>query len=222
MDETFAPFTFSSRIQPPVQELRLKRLFDIFFSFSFLILFLPVLLFIVLLIFLTSKGKIFYSQERVGLGGRIFQCYKFRTMYEDAERRLHTILEEDSEKKKEWENSFKLKIDPRVTRVGNWLRKTSLDELPQFWNVLKGDLSIVGPRPLVKKELELFYGVKAYKILQVRPGITGLWQVSGRNDLSYEKRVLMDEEYIDKRSYLFDMVLILKTVPAILSRRGAY
>jgi undecaprenyl-phosphate galactose phosphotransferase len=183
----------------------------------------PIFLLIAFLIILTSPGKIIYSHERIGRGGKPFCCYKFRTMYIDADRRLKEILNSDPLLRKEWEQNYKLKNDPRITFFGAFLRKTSLDELPQFWNVLKGDLSVVGPRPVVKDEIEKFYHVKAYKILSIRPGLTGVWQVSGRSDISsYEKRVEMDEYYVDNQSFLMDLKLICKTLPAMLASKGAY
>lgn len=144
-------------------------------------------------------------------------------MYKDADARLHSLLEKNPALKREWEKTHKLKQDPRVTSVGAWLRKTSLDELPQFWNVLKGDLSVVGPRPVVKAEITRFYGVKAPIILSVRPGLTGIWQVSGRSDTSYETRILLDEHYVNARSFTLDLeIVFLKTLPAVFSSKGAY
>jgi undecaprenyl-phosphate galactose phosphotransferase len=171
---------------------------------------------------LTSKGKAIYSHERIGRGGKPFNCYKFRTMYRNADQRLQEILESDPQLREEWQKSFKLKNDPRITPIGKILRKTSFDELPQFWNVLKGDLSIVGPRPVVKEEINQYFGVKAYKILSVRPGITGLWQVSGRSDTSYETRIHLDEKYVDNHSLLLDLKLVLKTIPCMVRSKGAY
>lgn len=199
-----------------------KRLFDILFSLSILILGFPVFALISLLIFLSSKGKIIFGHERVGRGGYTFRCYKFRTMYCDADQRLTKLLNEHPEMKSEWETSFKLKNDPRVTPLGKFLRKTSLDELPQFWNVLKGDLSVVGPRPVVLQELQKFYGPQAHIILSIRPGLTGLWQVSGRNDTSYLERIRLDEEYVRSQSLFLDLKLIIKTLPAMIFSKGAY
>ena len=143
-------------------------------------------------------------------------------MYRDADKRLKEILEADPELQDEWNKTYKLKKDPRITLIGRLLRRTSLDELPQFWNVLKGDLSVVGPRPVVQEEINQHFGVKAYKILSIRPGITGIWQVSGRNDTSYETRIKMDEQYVDKHSLLLDLKLVLMTIPCMISSRGAY
>jgi undecaprenyl-phosphate galactose phosphotransferase len=169
-----------------------------------------------------SKGMPIYSHERIGRGGKPFRCYKLRTMYVDADNRLNELLKSDPALMQEWKASRKLKNDPRVTPLGKLLRKTSLDEFPQFWNVLKGDLSIVGPRPVVYEEVINHFGEKAPKILSVRPGLTCIWQVSGRNDVSYAQRIELDEEYVDKRTLIMDIKLILKTIPSMIFSRGAY
>lgn len=143
-------------------------------------------------------------------------------MFIDADLRLRQLLQSDPALKEEWENYRKLKDDPRITNIGKWLRKTSLDELPQFWNVIKGDLSVVGPRPVTEEEIKKYYGDKAEKILSIRPGITGLWQTSGRNLLSFEERLVLEVNYVDHRSFLLDLKLICKTIPAILFSKGAY
>lgn len=144
-------------------------------------------------------------------------------MYPDAAEKLHQLLASRPDLKQEWEQHFKLKQDPRITRIGAFLRKTSLDELPQLWNVLKGDLSLVGPRPVVPEEAEKFFKEKTSKILSVRPGLTGLWQVSGRSDLqSYQTRISLDEFYVDHQSFWLDLQLIYKTIPAVLFAKGAY
>ena len=205
-----------------IKHIPAKRAFDIFFSLLALILCSPFYLLIALAIRLTSRGKAFYSHERVGRGGKLFRCYKFRTMYQDAEKRLSNILANNPQLKKEWEETYKLKKDPRITPLGSFLRKTSIDELPQFWNVLKGDLSIVGPRPVVAAELSQHFGVKAAKILSIRPGITGIWQTSGRNDTCYTTRVKLDEKYVDNRNIMLDLKLIVKTIPKMISSKGAY
>jgi undecaprenyl-phosphate galactose phosphotransferase len=171
---------------------------------------------------LTSKGPVFFSHERVGRGGKPFQCWKFRTMYPDAQNRLKDILENNPTLQKEWLENQKLKHDPRITTIGKLLRKSSLDELPQFWNVLKGDLSVVGPRPILAEEVARHYGIKAEKILAIRPGLTGLWQVSGRNNISYSSRVHLDEKYVDTRTLLLDIKLIAKTLPCMIQSKGAY
>lgn len=205
-----------------IKHLRLKRIFDIGFTLVVLTLGSPLFLLIALLVGLTSPGKIIYSHLRVGRGGVLFKCYKFRTMYKDADVRLKAILAACPNKRKEWKEKYKLQNDPRITPIGNFLRKTSLDELPQFWNVLKGDLSLVGPRPVVEEEIHQYFGEKAQKILSIRPGLTGLWQIYGRSDTSYETRIKLDEQYVDNQSLALDIKLILKTIPAMICKRGAY
>jgi exopolysaccharide production protein ExoY len=199
-----------------------KRFFDILFSTSILIVFLPVYLLIALWIKATSKGPIFYHHERVTMGGKSFFLVKFRTMYQDADARLTHILQKNPQAKQEWEAFRKIKNDPRITPVGKFLRRTSLDELPQFWNVIKGDISVVGPRPVKEDEIRMYYKEKAVDILSVLPGITGLWQVSGRNQLSMDQRVALELKYVKKQSFFFDLYLILRTIPAIFFSKGAY
>lgn len=206
-----------------IKHIPLKRIFDILFSMTALTFLSPLLLLITLLIKFSCGGKSIYAQERIGRGGKRFKCYKFRTMFPDAEKRLQEILHASPELKNEWKQSFKLKNDPRITPLGRFLRRTSLDELPQFWNVLKGDLSVVGPRPVVLDEIVDYYKEKAEKVLSIRPGITGLWQISGRSDLqNYETRVSLDEHYVDHRAFFSDLKIVLKTIPCIFLSRGAY
>jgi len=200
----------------------LKRAFDVFFSLAVLVLTAPLFLIIYLLIRTTSKGRAIYYQERIGRAGIPFRCYKFRSMYSDAESRLQDILKNDPQKHEEWERNHKLRNDPRITQIGKFIRRSSLDEFPQFWNVLKGDLSVVGPRPVVSEEIVKHFGKKAEKILSIRPGLTGLWQVSGRSDISYAARVALDEKYVDERSFALDLKLIMLTIPRMLSTKGAY
>jgi len=213
---------------PPVTLVSLdgefsKRLFDIGFSLAVLILFSPVYLLLALLIALSSPGPIFYVQERIGKNRQPFGCIKFRTMVENADEVLLQLLETSPDARQEFEANFKLKCDPRITWIGRFLRVTSLDEFPQFWNVLKGDMSVVGPRPLVEEELPR-YGRYMDRILTIQPGITGLWQVSGRNDIPYHRRVLMDLYYVNCRSFLMDLWLIVKTIGVVIfpSKNGAY
>jgi lipopolysaccharide/colanic/teichoic acid biosynthesis glycosyltransferase len=200
-----------------------KRLFDVMFSLSVLILFLPLYLLLVILIAISSPGPIFYVQERVGRNYKPFGCIKFRTMVENADELLLDIMEKSPHLREEFEDNFKLKQDPRLTWIGRFLRLTSLDESPQFWNVLKGDMSVVGPRPLVPEELPK-YGRHMDKILTIRPGITGLWQVSGRNDIPYPHRVQIDVYYVNFRNFWLDLWLIVKTIGVIVSTKnnGAY
>jgi len=200
-----------------------KRLFDIIFSLLVLILFSPVYLILALLIALSSHGPIFYIQERVGKNYQRFNCIKFRTMVSNADEILIQMMETSPQFKQEFQNSFKLKKDPRITTIGKFLRITSLDEFPQFWNVLKGDMSVVGPRPLVAEELPK-YGCHINQILTIRPGITGLWQVSGRNDIPYPRRVQIDLYYVKFKSFWLDLWIILKTVAVVVIPKdnGAY
>jgi exopolysaccharide production protein ExoY len=207
-----------------------KRFFDILFSLSVLVIGSPIFLCIGLAIKLTSKGPIFYPSKRVKKDLKLFNCWKFRTMYIDADERLEHILASCPEKAKEWELFYKLKEDPRITKIGAFLRKTSLDEIPQFFNVLKGDLSVVGPRPmaLMKKgqsmleELKCYLGEEAETILSIQPGITGLWQTAGRNSLTLKERAKYELEYVKKRNFWLDLRLILKTIPAMVNAKGAY
>jgi len=200
-----------------------KRLFDILFSLSVLILFAPVYLLLAFLIALSSSGPIFYVQERVGKNRKRFYCLKFRTMVENADDILLEIMENSPHLRQEFEDNFKLKQDPRITAIGRFLRMTSLDEFPQFWNVLKGDMSVVGPRPLVEEELPR-YGRHINKILTIRPGITGLWQVSGRNDIPYPRRVQIDLYYANDKNLWMDMWILFKTIGVVIfpKNNGAY
>lgn len=200
-----------------------KRLFDVLFSLSVLILFSPVYLLLALLIALASPGPIFYVQERVGKNSQSFGCLKFRTMVENADKMLLDMMTTSPHLRQEFEDNFKLKHDPRITWIGRFLRLTSLDEFPQFWNVLKGDMSVVGPRPLVVEELPK-YGRHIDKVLTIRPGITGLWQVSGRNDIPYPRRVQMDVYYVNFRNFWMDLWLIVKTIGVVIfpKNNGAY
>ena len=198
------------------RHLPLKRAFDIAFSVFVLIAFFPLFLGLAILIRVTSRGDAIYAHERVGRGGKLFRCFKFRSMYADADVRLKELLQNNPELKEEWDRTHKLKNDPRITPVGKFIRKTSLDEFPQFLNVLKGDLSVVGPRPVVKVEVSRHFKEKAAKILSVRPGLTGIWQVSGRSNTTYAERIIMDETYVESHNLWLDLKLIFKTVPAML------
>jgi Undecaprenyl-phosphate galactose phosphotransferase WbaP len=200
-----------------------KRLFDILFSLLALILFSPLYLLLALLIALTSPGPIFYVHERVGKNHQPFNCIKFRTMISNADEVLKEIMETSPHLSQEFEDTFKLKQDPRVTPIGRFLRVTSLDEFPQFWNVLKGDMSVVGPRPLVKEELPK-YGKYIDRILMARPGITGLWQVSGRNDIPYPRRVQIDLYYVNYQNFWMDLWVVVKTIGIVIfpKNNGAY
>lgn len=209
---------------PPIltiQHIPWKRAFDIGFSLLVLTLGTPLFLLLSLFIAISSKGPIFYKHKRIGRGGRSFNCYKFRTMHQGADQKLEELLNKHPELHQEWKANFKLKKDPRITKIGTFLRKTSLDELPQFFNVLKGELSIVGPRPIIQEELETHFADVATQILSIRPGITGLWQVSGRSNTSYRRRILLDLTYLKRKSPWLDFWLILKTIPVVLFAKGA-
>ncbi len=201
----------------------IKNIFDISFSLIFLIAFIPLFLIIALLIKLSSRGSIFFLQERIGKNNVPFKCIKFRTMYPEAKDILQNLLNKDEKIKKEFEETHKIKNDPRITTIGKLLRKTSLDELPQFFNVLRNEMSIVGPRPIVKAEKKK-YGKNLNKVLSIKPGITGLWQVSGRNNLTYKKRVKLDINYVKNYNLLMDIRILIRTFGVILFPldRGAY
>jgi undecaprenyl-phosphate galactose phosphotransferase len=199
-----------------------KRLFDIFFSAGALTIGLPIFIGLAIAIKLTSKGNILYVQERIGKEGKTFKFYKFRTMYQGADKKINEILLANPDLMAEWQISQKLKNDPRITPIGLFLRQTSLDELPQFWNVLIGNLSLVGPRPYLPEQVQEHLGRKAEKILSVRPGLTGIWQTSGRSHTTFTQRIQMEEQYIDQISFKHDLKLILKTVPCMIFRKGAY
>lgn len=199
----------------------LNRIFDItliLLASPYILLFL---VFISILIKLDSKGSVFYSQTRIGKDARRFKAYKFRSMVMNADQILQQYLDGSPERKAEWLATHKLKHDPRITRVGAILRKLSLDEMPQFWNILIGDMSLVGPRPIVADEISK-YGKSFELYMQARPGLTGLWQVSGRSDTSYERRVELDEYYLLNRSLKLDIQILLKTVYVVFNRKGAY
>lgn len=190
------------------------------------ILLLPILLPIIgILAFMIkreSPGPVFFAHNRIGKNGKTIPTLKFRSMYNDAQARLEKLLAEDEAIRQEWETSFKLKNDPRITKIGNILRKTSLDELPQIFNVLKGEMNFVGPRPVIPQELDQFYKSDAEYYLMVKPGITGLWQVSGRSDTDYDFRVATDKWYVTNWSLWLDIVILFKTIKTVFKRDGAY
>ena len=181
----------------------------------------PLMLAVAVAIFACDRGPIVFAHRRVGRGGKAFACLKFRSMAVDAEARLADLLACDPEARVEWSKDHKLRSDPRVTKLGAFLRRTSLDELPQLFNVLMGDMSLVGPRPIVEAEIKK-YGRRFGHYCSVKPGITGLWQVSGRNDTTYRARVAMDCIYAQRRTVGLDLAVLFDTVPAVLSRRGSY
>ena len=198
-----------------------KRIADIILSLFACFLLFPLFILLSIAIFLDSPGPIVFAHERIGRNGRKFLCYKFRTMVPDAESVLQECLQGNPVAREEWEENFKLKHDPRVTRMGRLLRRTSLDELPQFWNVLKGEMSLVGPRPVIEEELPK-YGDCIDEYLLVPPGITGIWQVNGRSDTTYCERVAMDSWYVRNWSVWLDLYLLLRTVKVVLGGKGAY
>lgn len=195
-----------------------KRLFDIVCSAVALVFLSPIIA-LVWLIISAEGGKGFYGQERIGMGRRAFKCWKLRSMVVDAEACLQEHLKNNSIAEAEWVKNRKLTKDPRITPLGQFIRKTSIDELPQLWNVLIGDMSIVGPRPVVFEELHM-YGVAQESYLAIRPGITGLWQVNGRNSVSYESRVAFDTKYCGSITFGGDIILILKTLLVVIKRTG--
>ena len=202
-------------------EQQIKRWLDIIFVCVGGIIISPILLTLSALIKWTSAGPVFYGHERVGRGGQHFKAWKFRTMVQNADQVLQDYLAKDPALQAEWETTYKLKNDPRVTSIGRFLRKFSLDELPQLWNILIGEMSLVGPRPIVESEIEKYsQNFELYK--QVRPGLTGLWQVSGRNNTTYEERVYYDGYYVQNWSIWLDIYILIKTIWVVISRDGAY
>lgn len=195
-----------------------KRAFDLGAGLFLLLLFLPAILFLGALVAIDG-GKPFISLRRVGRDGRHFGCWKIRTMVVDAEARLGQILASDPEAAAEWARDQKLSDDPRVTWLGKVLRATSLDELPQLWNVVRGDMSLVGPRPVTDAEM-VRYGEASASYVSVRPGLTGLWQVQGRNSVSYDERVRLDVDYVSRLSFRGDFVILVRTIGAVLNRTG--
>ncbi|HFD8457826.1 TPA: undecaprenyl-phosphate galactose phosphotransferase WbaP, partial [Escherichia coli] len=198
----------------------LKRLFDIIASIAIIILLSPVLLYISRLV-KKDGGPAIYGHERIGQDGKPFKCLKFRSMVTNSKDVLNELLQNDPEAKREWDTTFKLKNDPRITKIGAVLRRTSLDELPQLFNVLKGEMSLVGPRPIITAELERYNEEVDYYLLS-KPGMTGLWQVSGRSDVDYETRVYLDAWYVKNWSMWNDIAILFKTVGVVLKKDGAY
>lgn len=197
-----------------------KRALDVVGAMVLAVVFSPLILGI--LILMRREGdSIIYRHRRVGRDGQTFECLKFRTMVPNADLLLRELLERDPEIKAEWVRDHKLRCDPRVTRLGRFLRRTSLDELPQLWNVMRGEMSLVGPRPVVKEEL-LRYGRNVRTYLSAKPGITGLWQVKGRNDTDYRRRVVLDTYYVRNQNLLLDLYILLKTTRVVLGGSGAY
>ena len=210
-----------SKVAPYTIGGKSKRIFDVLIASITLIVFLPLFAFVVLLLKLTDPGPVIFRHIRVGQGGRRFACFKFRSMVLDSDKVLKTLLESDPAARKEWDRTQKLANDPRITPVGKFLRQSSLDELPQLINVIRGDMSLVGPRPIVPSELTR-YGDKLSLYLLARPGITGIWQVSGRNDCGYDRRIEMDANYVRNWRFSTDFVILLRTLGAVLAQRGSY
>ena len=224
-DEVSAPLVeIPERFEPLRARLRaqrgtevVKRLFDVTAAVAGLLLFLPLLPFLALMIKLESRGPLLFRQARIGRDGRSFTCYKIRSMVQDAEDlkvRFAHLNEADGA-------AFKIRQDPRITRVGRFVRRSSLDEFPQLFNVLRGDMSIVGPRPQIPNEVAQYRDEHKVRLL-VKPGITCLWQVSGRNDVDFEEWMRLDRQYVENRSLTLDFSILLRTLPAVIHRRGAY
>ncbi len=198
-----------------------KRLLDLLAGIVGIILLIPITIVVAVVNFFEKdEGPLFFTQERIGKDGKLFKMYKFRTMIVGADKELERILREDKEAQKEYKKNKKLKNDPRVTKIGKFLRKTSLDEFPQFINVLKGDMSLVGPRPYLPREQEDM-GYYYYYIIKCKPGITGLWQVSGRSEVSFDERLELDLEYYENTNVIQDVGLVAKTVVKTIKREGA-
>ena len=198
----------------------LKRTVDITASAAALLLLSPVFLVTSLAIRKDSDGPAMFTQKRIGKDGKLFEIYKFRTMVPDADKKLFELLDKDEKAREEYKVNKKLKHDPRITKVGNFLRKTSIDELPQLINVLKGDMSLVGPRPYLPREIKDM-GEYYDTIIESKPGITGLWQVSGRSNTTFEQRLEFDKEYTENKGFLYDMGLLTKTVGVVVKKNGA-
>ena len=200
----------------------IKTLFDFTLTAVGTVAISPLLVYIAYRIKKEDPGPIFFAHTRIGKDGKPFPCYKFRSMVVNSKEMLEKYLAENPEAQAEWEREFKLKNDPRITPIGQVLRKSSLDELPQIFNVLKGEMSLVGPRPVVQEELDKYYGEAVKEYCSVKPGITGLWQVSGRSDVDYPERVAMDVEYVRTRNLWKDIVILYRTFGVVLNKKGAY
>lgn len=199
-----------------------KTIFDYVLTAVGTVIISPLLVYIAYRIKKEDPGPVFFAHWRIGKDGKPFPCYKFRSMVVNSQEMLAQYLAENPAAREEWERDFKLKDDPRVTPIGKTLRRTSLDELPQIFNVLRGEMSLVGPRPVLQEELDKYYGETAKLYCSVKPGITGLWQVSGRSDLGYDERVALDATYIKYRSFWGDVVILWKTIGVVLMKKGAY
>ena len=202
-------------------KIEVIRGLDIVFALTALLIFAPLMLLLALAVAILDPGPIFFAHKRIGLGGKDFYCLKFRSMAVDAEQRLQALLASDERARAEWAKDQKLRNDPRITPLGQFLRKSSLDELPQLFNVLRGEMSLVGPRPIVRSEVPR-YGRYFEHYCAVRPGITGLWQISGRNDVSYRRRVAFDVTFTRALTTGLYLRILVATVPSVLLQRGTY
>lgn len=218
-----APARSSEQVAPlPSPHAATKRALDVLGAIVLAVVFSPLILAIVIAALIRREpGSIIYKHRRIGRDGYAFECLKFRTMVPNADQVLRELLERDPAIKAEWVRDHKLRCDPRVTRLGRFLRRTSLDELPQLWNVMRGEMSLVGPRPVVREEL-LRYGRNVRAYLSAKPGITGLWQVKGRNDTDYRRRVVLDTYYVRNQNLLLDLYILVKTTRVVLGGSGAY
>lgn len=197
--------------------LNIKRILDVVISSIALVILSPIFLILAILIKIDSKGPVFFKHTRIGKNGIIFKMYKFRTMYDNAE---DMIKEFTPEQMKEWKENYKLTNDPRITKMGKFLRKTSIDEIPQLINILKGDLSLIGPRPVIEEELEKYKENKE-KFLSVKPGLTGYWAANGRSNTSYDERMKMELYYVDNMSFKLDIKIFFKTILSVVKKEGA-
>ncbi len=219
-DDRILAYRTKNNLANPGNQI-IKRIFDIFVCLILSIVIIPILIIIAVAIKFDSKGPIIFSHNRVGYRGEDFKCYKFRTMVANSQQVLEEMLQTNPDLREQWQEDFKLKDDPRITRIGKILRKSSLDELPQIFNVLKCDMSLVGPRPIIRGEIHKF-GAHIKEYLMVRPGMTGLWVNSGRNDVDYDERVQMETWYVRNWSLWMDISLLFRTIPVVLGRKGAY
>lgn len=218
-----APLPLPAHIGLSLMQRGVKRVFDLASVLVILALFWWAIIGVAVAVRLTTGSPVIYGHRRIGRDGREFKCYKFRSMVPNADDVLAHLLAIDAGAREEWRRDFKLKDDPRITRVGRFIRKTSLDEFPQLWNVVVNDMSIVGPRPVVKKELDQHYhGSCLSHYLSVKPGLTGLWQVSGRNDMHYAERVELDRRYVRGWGLWSDFMIVMRTVGVMFRRKGAY
>jgi Undecaprenyl-phosphate galactose phosphotransferase WbaP len=215
------PMVSVNRVRLTGINIVLKALIDYIGAFVGLVLLSPYFLFIAIIMKLTDPGPIFYRRRVVGVGGKEFDAFKFRTMVVNSKEVLEELLARDPKAREEYNKYYKLKDDPRITKIGAFLRKTSVDELPQLVNVLRGEMSIVGPRMITMEEVEK-YGKWGLNLHTVKPGITGLWQVTGRSELTYEERVRLDMNYIRNYSIWIDLQIVIQTIPAVLMSKGAY